>query len=74
MNIITLLRYFGSILAIAGYFIILNVDMYWGIWIRIIADLLVIPWAVKNKLWDVTILLSFFVAIEIHKLITMTLK
>ena len=74
MNTITLLRYFGSILAIAGYFIILNVDMYWGIWIRIIADLLVIPWAVQNKLCDVTILLSFFVAIEIHKLIALSLQ
>jgi hypothetical protein len=73
MNFI-MLRYIGSISALIGYLFLLNIDMQTGIIIRIFGNLLPIPWAIKYKVWDFLVLIVFFLAVEIHKLIALTSK
>lgn len=63
----------GNISIVVGYFVLLNVDLLTGILIRIGANLLVLPWGLKAKMWDFVILVSFLMSIELHKLITMFL-
>ena len=58
---------------VIGYFVLLNVDLTTGILIRIGANLLVLPWGIRAKMWDFVVLVSFLMSIEIHKLIVMFL-
>ena len=58
---------------VVGYFVLLNVDLTTGILIRIGANLLVLPWGIRAKMWDFVVLVSFLMSIEIHKLIVMFL-
>lgn len=62
-----ILRYVGSILVLVGYFFLLNVDILTGVSLRIIANCLSLPWAIKYKVWDFVILLVFFLVLEIAK-------
>ena len=57
----------------AGYFVLLNVDLLTGIIVRLVANLLILPWGVREKMWDFVGLVSFLMAIEIHKLVVMFL-
>ena len=65
---LVILRVTGSVLLIVGYFIMLNYDIRTGVIIRIIANLLSLPWSIRNRVWDFTALLAFFLAIELHSL------
>ena len=62
-------RIIGSAFLIIGYFMMLNVNVLWGVSIRLVANGICLPWALKNKLWDFAILLGFFMTIEFHKLL-----
>ncbi|QBP06050.1 hypothetical protein [Synechococcus phage S-B68] len=55
----------------AGYFVLLNVDLLTGVLIRICANALVLPWGLRAKMWDFVALVSFLMAIELHKLIVL---
>ena len=70
MNTITAMRIVGSIGVIAAYFIILHVNLLWGVIINFIADLISIPFFIKTKAWDVVVMLSFLLAISISKLLS----
>lgn len=61
------LRYFGSFILIVGYVILLNVDVFWGVTLRMVANLFSLPWAITNKVWDLVVLLVLFFVIEAHK-------
>jgi hypothetical protein len=74
MKPIVFLRYTGSIVLIIGYIILLNVDVFWGVTLRMVANLFSIPWAVKNKVWDFVTLLSIFFFIELHKFLAIILN
>lgn len=52
-----------------GYFVLMNVDFTTGVIIRLVANLMVAAWAVRHKMWDLVGVLSFLMAIELHKLI-----
>ena len=71
-NRLILLRYLGSILVLIGYYFLLNVDILTGVSLRIIANFLSLPWAIKYKIWDFVILLVFFLILEIAKFIELT--
>jgi hypothetical protein len=71
-NRLILLRYLGSILVLIGYFFLLNVDILTGVSLRIVANCLSLPWAIKYKIWDFVILLVFFLVLEIAKFIELT--
>jgi len=47
----------------------LNVNVLWGVSIRLVANGICLPWAIKNEVWDFVILLGFFMTIEFHKLL-----
>lgn len=71
MKPIVLLRYTGSVILIIGYFILLNVNVFWGVVLRLSGNVICLPWAIKNKVWDFVTLLSFFSALELHKFLQM---
>ena len=70
MNTITAMRIIGSVGVIAAYFIILHVNLLWGVIINFIADLISIPFFIKTKAWDVVVMLSFLLAISMSKLLS----
>ena len=70
MKTITGMRVIGSIGVITAYFIILHVNIFAGVIINFIADLISIPYFVRTKAWDVVIMLSFLLAISISKLLS----
>ena len=63
------MRIMGSVLVITAYFIILHINVFWGVVINFIADLISIPYFVRTKSWDVVIMLSFLLAISMSKLL-----
>jgi hypothetical protein len=71
MKSIVFLRYTGSTIVIIGYFVLLNVNVFWGVVLRLIGNSICLPWAIKNKVWDFVGLLSFFLALELHKFLGM---
>ena len=67
------LRILGSVLLICGYFVLLYVDVRLGCTIRLIGNLVMIPFAIKIKTWDIVILESFFSVIDISKIIELSI-
>ena len=64
----TILRYISSIMVLGGYFVLLNVDVTTGIYIRVAANLIVYPWLISARLYDGITVISIMTAIDIHKL------
>ena len=64
-------RRIGNVMIPLGYVVLLNFDLLTGIIIRLTANLIVMPWAVRSKMWDFVALVSFLMSIEVHKLITL---
>lgn len=69
----TVLRIWGSVLLIVGYFLILYVDVKTGCTARLLGNLAMIPFAVKIKAWDVVALEVFFSVIDASKIIELSL-
>ena len=65
----TNLRYIGNALVIIGYFVLLYVNMIWGLAVCLTANILLFPWAIKGKYWDVVIIAAFFSVLNGAKLI-----
>jgi hypothetical protein len=63
------LRYIGNILLLTGYFFLLWGDLQLGLIVKCLGNVLVIPFAIKYKFWDILVLCAFYAAIEIPKLI-----
>ena len=68
-----LMRIFGSLSMIIGYFILLYVDVKLGVSIRFFSNIFMIPFAVKIKTWDIVVLESFFAVIDLSKFIQLSL-
>jgi|TARA_B100000925_G_C21998580_1_gene470148 hypothetical protein len=62
------MRIIGSIGVIAAYFTILHINVFTGVVVNFIADLISIPYFVRTKAWDVVIMLTFLLAISMSKL------
>lgn len=69
MNIDIPLRITGSILVIAAYFIVLHVNVLFGVGMHFLADLISIPYFIRTKSWDVVIMLTFLLIISLSKLL-----
>jgi len=67
------LRILGSVFLIIGYFLILYVSVYWGCWFRLLGNLSMMPFAVKIRTWDIVGLETFFSAIDVSKIIQLSL-
>jgi hypothetical protein len=70
MITVTRMRILGSVGVIVAYFIILHVNVLWGVIINFTADLISIPYFARTKAWDVVLMLSFLLAISISKLLS----
>ena len=64
-------RRVGNVMIPLGYIVLLNFDLLTGIIIRLIANVIVMPWAIRSRMWDFVALVSFLMSIEIHKLVTL---
>ena len=67
MNLLVIGRITGSTLIIVAYFVILHVSTFYGAIMHIIADAICLPFYVKNKQFDVVIMLGFLMTIAISK-------
>ena len=69
---ITLLnmRRLGCVLIVCSHFIIIHVGIIPGVISHLTADFLTMPYFLKNKMWDMVIMLSFLIVIGITKLAT----
>ena len=70
---LTILRYYGNAQVLVGHFVLLYFSMFWGLVLCFTANAMLLPWAVKNKFWDVVIILCFFAVIEGSRLISLIL-
>lgn len=62
------LRWIGNISLVVGHFVLLYVSMTVGLAICFISNGMILPWAMRDRLWDVVIILCFFGVIEGTKL------
>ena len=67
MNLLVTGRVAGSTMIIAAYFVILHVSTFYGAIMHIIADTICMPFYIKNKQFDVVIMLGFLMTIAISK-------
>jgi hypothetical protein len=65
----TKLRWFGNLLIIVGYSILLYYNVKIGLSLKFIGGMLVIPSFIKLKMWDALFIVSFFTIIEGTKLL-----
>ena len=66
---LTALRYIGNTLVVVGYFVLLYLSTLWGLAVCFVANVMLFPWAIKGKYWDVVVLASFFSVLNGSKLL-----
>lgn len=64
----TLLRYIGNIFLILGYYILLWGDEKFGLVVKMVGGLLLIPSFLYFKMWDSLTLCGFYFVIELSRL------
>ena len=73
MKIDTKLRIAGSLLEIAGFFVVLHMNILVGLIMHMVALIVSMPYYVRTRSWDVVLLLSFILCVSISKLITLNI-
>ena len=66
----TLLRILGSSLTVFGYYMILFQDVWTGVLVSLIGNVVSIPWFVRSRCWDVVLLLGITTSIEMTRLLS----
>ena len=66
------MRVLGSFLVIAGYFVVLHVDMVGGLLVHIAACVISFPYYVRTRSWDVVLRLCFIISISASKLLALS--
>lgn len=64
----TILRYLGNILLIIGYYVLVWGDEKFGLTVKVIGGLLLVPSFVYFKMWDSLTLCGFYFMIEVSRL------
>jgi len=72
VNLSTILRYLGNLFLIVGYYILLWGDEKFGLTIKLLGGLLLVPSFFAFKMWDALILCGFYAVIELSRLIHLT--
>ena len=67
------MRVAANALVLGGYFVLINVDLFTGISIRLLSAALIIPWMVRHKLWDSCAVMGLMLGIDLHKFIMLIL-
>ena len=70
MTTLSNMRRLGCILIVCSHFTLIYVGILPGVIVHLIADFFTIPYFIKNKMWDMVIMLSFLIVIGISKLMT----
>lgn len=65
-------RIISSVLVVTAYWTTMYHDTVTGARIYMVANTLAIPYMVRNKCWDVVILLSFLIIVGLPKVLTAT--
>jgi len=68
MKVLDTLRWVGNISLVIGHFVLLYVSLPIGLGVCFISNGMIMPWAVRDRLWDIVIILCFFGVIEGSKL------
>ena len=68
------LRQFGVCLMIVGYFTLVYVDVFTGASIRVLGNMFILPFAIRHKMWDITIMGSMFLTIDLTKALHLLLS
>ena len=66
----TFLRVLGSLLTIYGYYMVLFQDVWTGVLVSLIGNLVSIPWFIRSRCWDVVFLLGLTTTIEMTRLLS----
>jgi hypothetical protein len=66
------MRVMGTVAMVTGYFILLYLDVKTGVAVRFLANMLMLPYAIRIKLWDIVALESFFAILDITKFIQLS--
>lgn len=65
----TKLRWFGNLLLIVGYCILLYYDVKIGLGLKLLGGILMAPSFIQLKMWDALLIGSFFAIVEGTKLL-----
>jgi predicted phage tail protein len=65
----TILRYIGNAFLIIGYYILLWGNEKFGLLIKLIGGILLVPSFFYFKMWDALILCGFYAMIEVSRLL-----
>ena len=68
MKTLSNMRRLGCVLIVCSHFTLIYVGIIPGVIVHLIADFFTIPYFIKNKMWDMVIMLSFLIVIGIIKL------
>lgn len=71
MRALDTLRWVGNICLVIGHFVLLYVSLPVGLFVCFVSNGMILPWAVRDRLWDVVIILCFFSVIEGSKLVSL---
>ena len=67
MKIDVAARILGSTLVVVGYFVTLHLNITLGAVMMTSGDLLAVPFFIREKSWDVVIMISFMTAVTVSK-------
>jgi len=68
MKIDEKMRVLGSIGVVLGYITLTHVDMYLGVIIHFLSDVISVPYFIRTKSWDVVIMIAFLTTASVSKL------
>jgi len=68
MKLDTIARIVGSFLVVSAYFVVLHINVTYGVVMHFFADCISIPYFIRTKSWDVVIMLVFLLFISSSKL------
>lgn len=67
-------RIISSVLVVTAYYITMYHDTVTGAKIYMVANSLALPYMIRNKCWDIVLLLSFLIIVGLPKVLTATWK
>ncbi len=73
MRFDTKLRIAGSLLEIAGFFVVLYLNIEVGLLVHMSALLVTLPYYVRTSSWDVVLLLTFILCVSGSKLMALNI-
>lgn len=68
MKIDEKMRVLGSMGVVLGYITLTHVDMYLGVMIHFLSDVISVPYFIRTKSWDVVIMIAFLTTASVSKL------